>query len=93
MDYDRWLEAPYEAKAKKEDIFEKSFGQHYTCAMNRPEETFYEFLQWFVEETDDKEIINAVKQRDFESLGGLLYARYESYVQESAERSAEYDSE
>lgn len=81
MDYDRALEAPYEAKAKQEDKIERIVDD----MIDRPEDTFSEFLAWFAEEPNDVQIIAAVKQRDFEALGGLLYKRYQEYVWEAAE--------
>lgn len=52
-------------------------------------ELFPEFLEIFSGEIDDKSpVCIAVKQRDFEALGGLLVAAFEEHLSECAEYDA-----
>lgn len=53
-------------------------------------ELFPEFLSVFGEEIEqDNPICNAVAQRDFEAIGGLLYKAFEEYLSECAEYEAQ----
>lgn len=85
MDYDRWLQLPYEQQEKEMAQIEKVADELF----HDPEASFYEFLNWFIEKPNDKEIIDAVRQQDFEALGGLIYARYEDFIWDAAEESVQ----
>lgn len=85
MSYDTYLAAPY----LDEDRFVEK-AERILASMNKAAE-WPEFLEWYVQEGEDEGVINAVKQRDFEAIGGLLYAAFEDYLWEAACDAARRD--
>lgn len=84
MTHDKWLEAPYNEQAKREADAERIYESY------DRKELFPEFLIIFGEELkDDNAILNAVQQRDFEAVGGLLLAAFEAHLSELADYDAE----
>lgn len=84
MTHDEWLKAPYDEQAKREADAERIYESY------DRKELFPEFLIIFGEELkDDNAILNAVQQRDFEAVGGLLLAAFEAHLSELADYDAE----
>lgn len=84
MTHDQWLEAPYDEQAKRAAEAERIYNSY------SRKELFPEFLIIFGEDLkDDNAILNAVQQRDFEAIGGLLLAAFEAHLSELAEYDAE----
>lgn len=84
MTHDEWLEAPYNEQAKREAEAERIYAGY------SRKDLFPEFLIIFGEELkDDNAILNAVQQRDFEAVGGLLLAAFEAHLSDLADYDAE----
>ena len=82
MTYDTYLVEPYIAEDRAlEDVENRAYEimDGYDRAKEWPG-----FLAWYAEEEDDEGCINAVKQRDFEAIGGILYAAFDGYLWECA---------
>jgi len=88
MSYDSWLQAPYVEKAFRDAEWEKDAERLYKNYDRKA--LFPEFLAIYGEEIkDDNAILSAVKQRDFEAVGGLLLEAFEQYLSELADYEAD----
>lgn len=88
MNYDQWLDAPYIEQGLREAQMEIDAERIYNSYDRKV--LFPEFLTWYGEDIkDDNPILAAVKQRDFEAIGGLLFAAFEQYLSELADYEAE----
>lgn len=88
MNYDQWLEAPYIEQGLHEAQMEIDAERIYNSYDRK--ELFPEFLIIYGEEIkDDNPILSAVKQRDFEAVGGLLLAAFEAHLSELADYDAQ----
>jgi len=87
MSYDDWLQDPYIQQGYRDAVIEAEAERLYN-SYNR-KELFPEFLITYGEEIQhDNPILNAVKQRDFETVGGLLLAAFEQHLSELADYEA-----
>lgn len=88
MSYDQWLQAPYVEQAFRDAKWEKDAERFYKSYDRK--ELFPEFLISYGEVIkDDNPILSAVKQRDFEAVGGLLLEAFEQHLSELADYEAD----
>lgn len=87
--HDRWLYAPYEEEAMHLDEREK-LAETISQAM-KPEEHWNQWLAQAAEDQTPQEIIDAIRQRDFEALGGLVYRELDRFLWECAVASADFE--
>lgn len=83
MDYDRWLQAPYQNDDLLEVEAQKIYVSYDRKALSA------EFLEIFGEKVkNDDPICAAIAQRDCEAIGGLLLEAFDRYLAECAEYDA-----
>lgn len=88
MSLDQWLQAPYVEQGLRDAKIEVE-AERIFAAYDR-KEMFADFLVTLGEEIkDDNPILAAVKQRDYEAIGGLLMAAFEEHLSELADADAE----